>query len=130
MPDEVFIEGKLDNYNQFAEIEIPRQNVILFNKSAASLNDFVGNLRSTTLPSMSINIPMLHQNAKVISSEVAGLVSGVRQKNEQLRSEKKAEERERRQRAELKAEKKKHKQLLKEAAAAQERANQLAKQVA
>jgi hypothetical protein len=67
-PDETFIKGKLDTYNQFAKIAIPRQNVILFNNSAASLNDFVGRLRSTSLPSMSINIPMLQQNAKAISS--------------------------------------------------------------
>jgi hypothetical protein len=76
-PDEIFIEGKLDSYNQFAEIAIPRQNVILFNNSAASLKNFIGKLRSSTLPSMTINLPMLQQNAKVISSEIASLVSGV-----------------------------------------------------
>jgi len=77
-PDEAFIKGKLDSYNQFAKIAIPRQNVILFNNSAASLNDFVGRLRSTTLPSMSINLPMLQKNAQAISSQIAGLVSGVK----------------------------------------------------
>ena len=129
-PDEDFIKGKLDSYNQFAKIAIPRQNVILFNNSAASLNDFVGRLRSTTLPSMSINIPMLQQNAKAISSEIASLVSGVKQKNEDLDRKKKAEELERKQKAELEAEKKKQEQLKKDAAAAQERAKQLAIQVA
>ena len=129
-PDEDFIKGKLDSYNQFAKIAIPRQNVILFNNSAASLNDFVGRLRRTTLPSMSINIPMLQQNAKAISSEIASLVSGVKQKNEDLDRKKKAEELERKQKAELEAEKKKQEQLKKDAAAAQERAKQLAIQVA
>jgi hypothetical protein len=129
-PDEAFIKGKLDSYSQFAKIAIPRQNVILFNNSAASLSDFVGRLRSTTLPSMSINIPMLQQNAKAISSQIAGLVSGVKQKNEDLDRKKKAEELEIKQKAELEAEKKKQEQLKKEAAAAQERAKQLAIQVA
>jgi hypothetical protein len=129
-PDEAFIKGKIDSYNQFAKIAIPRQNVILFNNSAASLNDFVGRLRSTTLPSMSINLPMLQQNAKAIFSEIASLVSGVKQKNEDLDRKKKAEELERKQKAELEEEKKKQEQLKKEAAAAQERANQLAIQVA
>jgi hypothetical protein len=43
-PDEALIQAKLDSYNQFAKIAIPRQNVILFNKSAASLNDYAGKL--------------------------------------------------------------------------------------
>jgi hypothetical protein len=79
---------------------------------------------------MSINLPMLQQNAKAISSEIASLVSGVKQKNEDLDRKKKAEELERKQKAELEAEKKKQEQLKKEAAAAQERARQLAIQVA
>ena len=40
---------------------------------------------------MSINLPMLQQNAKAISSEIGSLISGVKQKNEDLDRKKKAE---------------------------------------
>jgi len=49
---------------------------------------------------------------------MAGLVSGVKQKNEDLDRKKKAEELERKMKADLEAEKKKQEQLKKDAAAA------------
>jgi hypothetical protein len=41
MPDEEFIEGKLSCYVEYGQIEIPRENVILFNNTKESLASLV-----------------------------------------------------------------------------------------
>ena len=41
---------------------------------------------------MYINLPMLQENAQAISSQIASLVSGVKQRNEEADRKKQAEE--------------------------------------
>jgi hypothetical protein len=44
VPKEEEIIAKLASFKQHGEVDCPRANVILFNNTASSLNDFVGKL--------------------------------------------------------------------------------------
>lgn len=74
-PSEDFITGKLAFFYEFAGVECPRDNIVMFKKNAESLKGFVKRIKTDTFSGMKVNLAELEDNADKIAAETSEMIS-------------------------------------------------------
>jgi uncharacterized protein YaaN involved in tellurite resistance len=71
MPNEKFIKDKRMGIKGYTKVEIPRENVVMFEKNAESLKEFVHKIKKNKFPGM--HIDFLEENAQEIVAEISDM---------------------------------------------------------
>jgi hypothetical protein len=56
LPNEEFIKGRLACIKEYAEMDCPRDNIVMFKKKTESLKEFVQKIKASRFSGMQVNL--------------------------------------------------------------------------